>query len=599
MAVYVVGVIGIVVFYLVILGLGIWASRRRKEGEEETMLAGRNIGIWLGSFTLTATWVGGGYINGTAEAVYVNGLVSAQAPWGYTVSLALGGLFFAKIMRRRRYVTMIDPFQEKYGVRVGGLMYIPALMGEIFWSAAILSALGATVSVVVGLGKHLSIILSSCIAVFYTLIGGLYSVAYTDVIQLICIFIGLWLSLPFAMTHKAVSNISSTASTWLGVWPENYGYWIDHAFLLVCGGLPWQVYFQRVLACKTANTAQLVSFTGAFGCVIMTIPAVLIGAVGSSTGCISNVVLNLSPLTADRRPVDCNWTLTDLYHAPINGTNSSSTPFKPDGLLILPMVLRYLTPNYIAFFGLGAISAAVMSSTDSSILSASSMFTHNIYKAIFRQKASSRELLWVLRVSILVVGTLATLMGLTVDSVYTLFALCSDLVYVILFPQLVCVIYVPHVNTYGSMAGYLVGLILRVLGGEKMIGLPPLIKYPFYSDVHGQMFPFRTFAMVFSLITIVGLSYLTRYLFSKEILPEKFDFFHVFDGKGSSYFVDEEEKEKLKGDADINRNAKDSLHDADEEEKEKLKPDDNDDRDEIQMHILACDELETSSKKQL
>jgi len=94
-------------------------------------------------------------------------------------------------MRRRRYVTMIDPFQEKYGVRVGGLMYIPALMGEIFWSAAILSALGATVSVVVGLGKHLSIILSSCIAVFYTLIGGLYSVAYTDVIQLICIFVGL------------------------------------------------------------------------------------------------------------------------------------------------------------------------------------------------------------------------------------------------------------------------------------------------------------------------------------------------------------------------------------------------------------------------
>jgi Na+/proline symporter len=36
-----------------------------------------------------------------------------------------------------------------------------------------------------------SVVLSACIAIFYTLIGGLYSVAYTDVIQLFCIFIGL------------------------------------------------------------------------------------------------------------------------------------------------------------------------------------------------------------------------------------------------------------------------------------------------------------------------------------------------------------------------------------------------------------------------
>lgn len=45
-------------------------------------------------------------------------------------------------MRREGYVTMIDPFQRKYGERMGGLLFIPALLGEIFWSAAILSALG-------------------------------------------------------------------------------------------------------------------------------------------------------------------------------------------------------------------------------------------------------------------------------------------------------------------------------------------------------------------------------------------------------------------------------------------------------------------------
>ena len=47
------GVVAIIVFYLLILGIGLWAARRRKEGEEEAMLAGRSIGMLVGTFTLT------------------------------------------------------------------------------------------------------------------------------------------------------------------------------------------------------------------------------------------------------------------------------------------------------------------------------------------------------------------------------------------------------------------------------------------------------------------------------------------------------------------------------------------------------------------
>ena len=50
------------------------------------------------------------------------------------------------------------------------------------------------------------------------------------------------------------------------------------------GGVPWQVYFQRVLSCKTARKAQGLSVTAAFGCILMAVPAVLIGAIGASTG---------------------------------------------------------------------------------------------------------------------------------------------------------------------------------------------------------------------------------------------------------------------------------------------------------------------------
>jgi Na+/proline symporter len=51
--------------------------------------------------------------------------------------------------------------------------------------------------------------------------------------------------------------------------------------------------------------------------------------------------------------------------------------------------MQYLTPQWVAFFGLGAISAAVMSSTDSSMLSASTMLSRNVYKSVFRPKVST------------------------------------------------------------------------------------------------------------------------------------------------------------------------------------------------------------------
>ncbi|XP_022780106.1 high-affinity choline transporter 1-like [Stylophora pistillata] len=513
------GVVAIVLFYLFILGVGLWAARRRKDNEEETMLAGRSIGMVVGTFTLTATWVGGGYINGTAEVLFDKdqGLVWAQAPWGYALSLGLGGLLFAKIMRQREYITMIDPFQERYGPRMGGLLYIPALLGEVFWSGAILSALGATVSVVIGLDRFTSVVVSACIAIFYTLMGGLYSVVYTDVIQLICIFVGLWLSIPFAMTHKAVTSITEDSSKWVGEIPtDQIGVWLDYAMLLICGGLPWQVYFQRVLSSKTPGKARILSLNASLGCMIMAVPAILIGAIGAST----------------------DWTQTSFYKPPEDNIANQTASVYVDKTLILPMVLQYLTPTAVSFIGLGAVSAAVMSSTDSSMLSASSMFAHNIYKLVFRQKASEKEVVWVMRFAIFGVGAAATAMALSVGSIYALFHLCSDLVFVILFPQLCCVIYFKASNTYGSITGYIFGLFLRVGGGEDKIGFPAFIKYPFYDEVKGQLFPFRTLSMIVSFSTIVSVSFLAKYLFEREIIPLKCDFLNAF----KKYEVREKEK---------------------------------------------------------
>jgi len=85
-----------------------------------------------------------------------------------------------------------------------------------------------------------------------------------------------------------------------------------------------------------------------------------------------------------------------------------------------------------------------------------------------------------MRIGIFGVGVLAMVMGIMIDSIYELWYLCGDLVYVILFPQLVSVIYLSWTNTYGSLAGYVIGLMFRLLGGEPAVHLTATIHYPFY-----------------------------------------------------------------------------------------------------------------------
>lgn len=90
--------------------------------------------------------------------------------------------------------------------------------------------------------KATSVIFSACIAVFYTLFGGLYSVAYTDVIQLFCIFIGLWMCIPFAWTNPHVKSLSGMEVDWIGeIGEKKFWFYIDYGLLLVFGGIPWQV----------------------------------------------------------------------------------------------------------------------------------------------------------------------------------------------------------------------------------------------------------------------------------------------------------------------------------------------------------------------
>lgn len=156
-----------------------------------------------------------------------------------------------------------------------------------------------------------------------------------------------------------------------------------------------------------------------------------------------------------------------------------------------------------------------------------------------------------MRITIFIFGGLATLMALVTGTVYGLWYLSSDLVYVIIFPQLLSVLFVKCTNTYGSVAAYLFGLVLRIGGGEPYLQLPPFIYYPGWTTelrkhhITGEMetiviqkFPFKTVSMLASFAGNFVFSYLAKYLFESGKISHKYDFLDAVVSSRSGEIMD-------------------------------------------------------------
>ncbi|XP_077535504.1 high-affinity choline transporter 1-like [Haemaphysalis longicornis] len=243
----------------------------------------------------------------------------------------------------------------------------------------------------------------------------------------------------------------------------------------------------------------MLSYIAAVGCLILAIPPITIGAASKTT----------------------NFTATK-YGGPFNLAED-------DRAHVLSLAIEHLTPNMVSTIGMLAITAAVMSSMDSSMLSASSLVTRNIYHFIVRPTASDMEVCFILRVMVVLLGMAATVMALQVQSVFALWTLSSDLAYVLLFPQFVALFYYGHgSNAYGSFAGFTVGCLLRCLCGEPLVNVPATIQLPLYDEERGQQFPFRTACMIVTFLTMQTFSFLTKWAFEHGIIPEELDVWNCF-----------------------------------------------------------------------
>ncbi|KAJ4921065.1 hypothetical protein JOQ06_026036, partial [Pogonophryne albipinna] len=256
------GLVSIGVFYIIVLGTGIWASRKSKREEkkcsgnrsEVAMVGGRNLNIYVSIFTMTATWVGGGYILG---------LSVGRRTLACSMSLIIGGLFFVKPIRSKNYVTIMDPFQEKYGNKVSAVLFIPLSLGtscglHVFW---------------VHWGLEINLVTEELQKEGCTAISASGD-ADVDIVK--------WLCVPFILASPSSANFTVAAVTklhqepWIGrLELEDAGRWVENILLIA--------FYQRVLSTATDAQAKITCYAAAVFCPILGIPSILIGAVAAST----------------------------------------------------------------------------------------------------------------------------------------------------------------------------------------------------------------------------------------------------------------------------------------------------------------------------
>jgi high affinity choline transporter 7 len=505
------GVAVVAGMYVVFLGIGWLAARRVKQGTaDELIVAGRAMPLWVAVMTMTATWVDGGYLLGTAEYTYKHGLAfGAQGGVCFGISLIVGGLLFAAKMRRLGYSTMIDPLEDRFGHRWAAVLFVPALLGELFWSGALLVAIGSTFGVLLNLDLKTAILTSAAVVTLYTMLGGMWSVALTDAFQLGLIPLGLLIALPFALSQvggwdaclQTYEQGKQTAALWLppassdAYWsPPGIIAWWDMTIMLVLGGIPWNCYFQRVLSCETPGKARSHSILAGMLTIALTLPPLVLG-------------------------------MAAFAHFGAGGNETASTT--------LPLLLKQTTPYVVMLLGLAAIIGAVTSSFSASILSAGSMFSWNVYRRLLTPRDSAagdntKRLKHVIRASIVLLGVAAAVMALSVKSVAALWLFTGDLVFVLLFPQLVAALFDRRANWIGSVAAFCVALVLRLGGGMSietdagLIGFRAVVPYAeifspllsgnpsdWYDSVGATLFPVKTVAALAGLITLPVVSRLT------------------------------------------------------------------------------------------
>ena len=376
--------IAMVCYLAVQLGIGIWISRRVRS-ESDYLIAGRRLGYTLATFSIFATWFGAETIMGSGGRALREGVsLSAAEPFGYGLCLVIMALVFARPLWKRQLTTLADLFRVRYSVtteRVAAVIMIPS---SVLWAAAQVRGFGSVVASGSSLSVDAAIAVAALFTVLYTMFGGLWADAATDVLQGVILIIGLiilFVSVVWQLGGPdAAVGIAMAAQR-------------GHTTTPVAGSLLTLVEEWAIPVCGSVVAAELVS----------------------------RVIATRSPAVARRSTLGAAALYLVFGGIPlfIGLVGAHIAPPVVDAEQIVPAAaLRVLPTIGFAIFA-GALISAVLSTVDSTLLVSSGLLSHNLLVPMARITDERKKLL-IARLGVFAFGLLAYTLALRADGVFAL-----------------------------------------------------------------------------------------------------------------------------------------------------------------------------------
>ena len=436
----------VVVYLLVTIGIGLLAARR-VHSAKDYLVAGRSLPLYMNVATVFATWFGAETVLSVSATFAKDGLGGIPGdPFGAAACLVIAALLFARLFYRMNLLTIGDFYKLRYGKGVEVLTSVAITLSYLGWTSAQMTALGLVIHVLSGgaLALNDAILLGAGVVVVYTLFGGMWSVAFTDLFQAVVILVGLTLvALLVGDMAGGPAKVIAQASAEgkLQFWPtDSAGWWAMAGafFAFAFGSIPQQDVFQRMTSAKDEKTA---------------VSGTIIGGLLYFCFAFVPIFIGYAALVAFPE-------LVQLF------ADEDARVIQR----ILPDLVLGKMPVWAQVMFFGALLSAILSTASGALLAPTAIFTENVLRP-FVPRMGDRQFLLTLRL-VLVSFTAGALL-FALNSKSTMYEMVQNAYNVTLagaFVPLVAGAYWKRANTQGALLSIVLGIGTWLLAGQVAPG---------------------------------------------------------------------------------------------------------------------------------
>lgn len=253
-----VDIVIVIVYMLALVGVGIWTARKTKT-TEDFMVAGRNIGIWRFTAAMAACVIGGALTTGGATLGYSFGISALWLGGVFAVSIFLLSLLLRTKLTNMRILSACEGFGVFYGPQARLLSSLVMIVYLFMVAVVQVVAAGTIMNVMFGWSIQASMLFGGLVVLAYVVIGGMWAVTYTDIIQFLIMTVGVIIICPAMAIHGVggfgafVEAVPETHWDITGIGAAKI---VAYILLYTPGFLVGQDIWQRAFTAKNAKVAR-------------------------------------------------------------------------------------------------------------------------------------------------------------------------------------------------------------------------------------------------------------------------------------------------------------------------------------------------------